>query len=68
MLRGQFLIIEPDTGEVFSNKVYKSRGLAQRVLNKFKDNPHYQKYRIIEIPSSLLMELYENQHPLNKGV
>lgn len=68
MLTGQFLIIEPDTGEVFSNKVYKSRGLAQRVLNKFNGNPHYEKYRIIEIPSSLLMELYENQYHLEKGV
>jgi len=59
--KGQFLIIDPNTGEVLSQKVYKSRGLAKRVLDKYKDNHYYDHYRIIEIPSALLLELYENQ-------
>jgi len=61
MARGQFLIIEPESGEVFSSKVYKSRGLAQRVLNKYANNPHYDKFRIVEISPDVLRELYENQ-------
>lgn len=60
-LKGQFLIIDSNTGELMSSKVYQSRGLAKRVLDKYKNNRYYDHYRIIEIPSALLLELYENQ-------
>lgn len=66
-LKGNFLIIDSIDGRLLSSKVYKSKGLAKRALNQYTNGHHYENYRVIEIPQPFLLELYENQHPPQKG-